>query len=262
MTKRFGMILAVTLVCSAVAPPARAEPTVSIGDDGTVIPGSVAISPADANIVIGGTNTANVFPFGTVSPGSAAYSGEYQQIYTNSAFPGPVEIDSLSFATAIHTSTTETINFALSLSTTTASTAAPPADYAANKGADFTTVFSGTLTFTPLGNGSFDLVIPTAPFVYDPTRGNLLVDVVVNSASSNGTTFFVFGIPSPDVGRVFNNDGFGAPISGGNQGLLTGFSVTVVPEPTSLILLGMGIVSLIGYAWLHCPTLRSRPRIA
>ena len=73
---------------------------------------------------------------------------------------------------------TRTDNITVSLSTTTASLASPSSNYAANKGTDFTTVFTGPLTFTSLNNNTFDVVIPIAPFTYNPSGGNLLVDVV------------------------------------------------------------------------------------
>ena len=44
-----------------------------------------------------------------------------------------------------------------------------------NVGADKTQVFSGSLTTTIAGDGSFDLVFPTSPFVFNPANGNLLL---------------------------------------------------------------------------------------
>src|SRR5262249_13317163 len=78
-------------------------------------------------ITIGGTNQANVFPFGT-----AQYVGEYQQIYISSAFSGPVLIDQIAFQTATFTSGSFSDTFTLGLGTTSATPSAPGSSYAGN----------------------------------------------------------------------------------------------------------------------------------
>jgi hypothetical protein len=199
--------------------------------------------PAAADtITIGGTGRANVFPFG-FNP----YVGEYQQIYASNRFPGPITISEIDFATAPgFAGAARNLNFTLGLSSTAASVTAPGTNYAANKGPDFTTVFSGPFAFTAQGNGTFDVLIPVQPFTYDPARGNLLLDVVINSASGN-LAAFEFGT-TPDAARIFNSGGGGAPTAGPLQGLETQFTFAlIVPEPSTLALCGLGGLALAGW---------------
>jgi hypothetical protein len=99
------------------------------------------------SIVIGSTGGGNVFPLGTNN-----YKGEYQQLYASSAFPGQVTLTEVAFSS--RSTGTRKENITVSLSTTTASVSSPSSNYAANKGSDFTTVFSGPLTFTSLANNT------------------------------------------------------------------------------------------------------------
>ena len=99
-------------------------------------------------------------------------SGEYEQIYSSTAFSGPMTITSVGFATAPgNPSDSGPETFSLALSTTSASVASPSSTYSDNYGPDLTTVFSGTLSLNPKSDGSFDFVIPTSPFTYDPSKG-------------------------------------------------------------------------------------------
>lgn len=192
-----------------------------------------------ADVIVGTINTGpNLFPFGT---GFFTYSGEYQQVYTRRAFPGAVVITGLKFASAAGYAGTSTILATISLSTTTtASVAKMSTDYAANKGADFTQVFSGTLTYTALGNDTFDLSFPTTAFTYDPARGNLLLDVVIGSIT--GATIMFDANSDSVTSRVYNGGGFGAPTFDRGYGLVTDFvtsasgtysNLTAFPVPTA-----------------------------
>ncbi len=214
---------------------------------------------AKASFIVVGTKSdqPNAFPFG-----NAGYVGEYQQIYASRAFPGAVVINSVGFGSSSLFPLTfpETLTFELGLSTTSASPETPNSNYAANLGPDFRVVFSGTVPYNPTGTDSFDLVIPITQFSYDPSRGNLLVDVVISSATGEGPNFFMAGF-DPNVGRVFNLDGNGSPVPDGGYGLFTQFDVTLipvppspVPEPSTLALLGLAVTGVAVYRW------RSRKR--
>src|SRR5260370_13920921 len=76
-------------------------------------------SQASANTIIGIPDAPdNVFPFGT-----NAYVGEYQQLYSNLAFPAPVSITGLGFASSPvggNAGLSRTLNLTLSLSPTSA----------------------------------------------------------------------------------------------------------------------------------------------
>jgi hypothetical protein len=107
-------ILAAAVVCLALfAVPAFA---------GLVVVGS----PADVG-------TGNCFPYG------CAYSGEYQQVYNSGQFSGPITITDLEFYNTqvnFGATGTNTGNFAISLSTTSADWNTPSSHYAKNIGGD------------------------------------------------------------------------------------------------------------------------------
>ena len=96
-----------------------------------------------------------------------------------------------------------------------------------------------------LSSGAFDFVVNFAtPFTYDPSLGNLLMDIEINSPSS-ATAIFSAGLPDPNLGRVYNVGGNGSPTAGPNSGLDTLFTGSSVPDSSSsAFLLGLGIVGL------------------
>jgi hypothetical protein len=140
--------------------------------------------------IIGSSNDLTRYPFGK-DPGAAsgafpdfAAGGTYQQVYSGSAFSGPVTITQIAFSSKSQLTSgpgTATYNFNLSLSTTAAGPGALSTNLAANRGANFTQVFAGTRTATITANDQFDLVIDITPFTYDPANGNLLIDVNFNA---------------------------------------------------------------------------------
>src|SRR5665647_802661 len=74
--------------------------------------------PAFSNQIIGlpaDSGGENCFPFG------CSYSGEYQQVYTASAFSGPITINALEFFNTSHNSSATSMNsgnWTIALSTT------------------------------------------------------------------------------------------------------------------------------------------------
>jgi hypothetical protein len=123
-------------------------------------------------------------------------------------------------------------------------------------GPDNTLVFSGTITRTtdnlpgPGNTRQFDITLPLqTPFYYDPSAGNLLLELQVFSVSGEAlrrdgvigdptvrTVRFV-GSPTADSGTVVDF-GFVFQITG-----------QPVPEPSTFTLLSLGALGLLGYAW-------------
>jgi len=133
-----------------------------------------------STIVIGGTGGANVFPFG-----SNTYLGEYQQIYSSTAFSAPMTITQIAFETAF-TGFAITDNFTLSLGTTAATPATPGSNYAANKRPDFTTVFSGIVADPATGSG-LAAVLPGRGAAFGDLDNDGRVDVVINNQDRGPT---------------------------------------------------------------------------
>jgi hypothetical protein len=198
------------------------------------------VQPGSASsIIIGSSGSNNVFPFGDT------YLGEYQQVYTAADFGGSVLIDQVAFR-SINGFGGRTLSdtLTLGLGTTSASPSAPGTSYAGNKRPDLTTVFTGTVSETLAGNGTFDFFINfSSPFLYNPTLGNLLLDVFVTN-TSGGIAPFDAG-NSPDTGRLFNLGGNGTATPGPNFGLVTRFDVTAVPEPATISLVGIGVLAML-----------------
>jgi hypothetical protein len=129
----------------------------------------------------------NCFPFG------CAYEGEYQQVYTSSLFKKKITIVGLQFAnTQVDdgATTMNSGNFTVSLSTTSVDWDTITVDFNSNIGPDNTQVFNGSLD-QPWAFG-FALNVPfSKPFTYDPSAGNLLIDVQTSGTSdSNGFIYF------------------------------------------------------------------------
>jgi hypothetical protein len=127
-----------------------------------------------------------------------------------------------------------------------------------------TTVFSGGITFhsTPTGSPhDFDVVIPlTTSYLYDPSQGNLLMEIVNQSAwtvtpgSEFGFLDLAFSPFAPiPTARIFANGSASSPtatVANGNapnQGLVTEFldNVSAVPEPASFGLLLFGVGAMV-----------------
>jgi PEP-CTERM motif len=193
--------------------------------------GQITIGTADPG-------TGNAFPF-TID--GFAVNNRYQQVYAASNFGGPVSISGITFFnTQLPGAIFETANYTFRLSTSNFTVNnLNIANLNANPGPD--AKFFATVPLTGLTGSNF--TISGVPFPYNPAHGDLLVDItrtgqVVNSSSGhldtmNGTSGGLFS-------RAHNYDS-----AFENFGLVTRF--TVVPEPSTLFLLGIGAISFLGY---------------
>ena len=167
-------------------------------------------------------------PFNSGAPGYLSASLEFQQIYGSSSFSGPIIIQSLTFySTQIQTSFGIPIFsdgiFALSFSTTTVAVGALSNNLSSNIGSDSTQVFIGSLPFaTGPSNFPFSAVFNlTTPFLYDPSNGNLLLDVLHTDATVPGLGAMDISLANMSLAVVSSNGSLNVVA---NFGLVTGFN--------------------------------------
>jgi hypothetical protein len=193
-----------------------------------------------------GTGT-NLFPFGgrvVTNPGT-----RYQQAYSSAQFigTGPILITSIAFLGG------NGGNFATSMYTISFSTISAGIDtlsninFDSNRGVDnaqFTSMnLSGASPATFVISGD-------TPFLYDPSKGNLLMDIVI---SPGGITAGSLGLAAAyssraDATGIFSRyHNFGVGNIG--FGLVTQFDFSTVPEPATFVLLSTGILGIIALVY-------------
>jgi len=196
-------------------------------------------------------NAENFFPWDLGDLG--LNSQRYQQVYAASeftSFGGPIRVTEIAFrpdAFFGNAFQTTMPGVEIHLSTTSKAPDGLSTTFASNIGADDTLVFSGSLqlssSFTgPLdGPKAFDVrIVLTTPFVYDPTAGNLLLDLrnlmggttsILDAEMKFGdTTSRVYSFKVPE--SVLDATGF----LGGTTsvGLVTEFTATLVVAETKV----------------------------
>ncbi len=228
----------------------------ALGSGAFVVPGTDAATEG---------NSSNGLPFNITA--IAVTSERYQQVYGSSAFGDtPILITGIDFRPdgtfgSAFSSTIPSIQ--IDLSETSAAVDALSLTFANNVGADDVTVFpesslslSSTDTGPAGGPEAFDIHIQfTTPFLYDPTSGNLLLDVRVFAGAS--TTQFDADDTNGDViSRVYTiASGVSSAAADGADtiGLVTQFDFgdTSVPEPSTALLSAAGLAALFAFRRLR-----------
>ena len=137
----------------------------------------------------------------------------------------------------------------LTASTTTRAPDGLSSVFADNVGANPVTVFSGAVAF-----GNFRLaganpqpfgsrILATTPFWYQPSQGNLLIDI----AGAGGFTIFPGALDAQlasgdSVSRVFATSDLSEFGTVDTLGLVTRFDLTIVPEPSTCALAVLGLL--------------------
>ena len=197
----------------------------------------------------------------------------YQQVFAGSqfsSFAGPQEINEVDFRNGnfVHEAFTTTISdVQISLSTTSKAVDGLSATFADNVGGDSTVVYSGALTLSSTdtlqadGTHVFDIAIHFQnDFLYNPASGNLLLDVMNFSGADasivNADYFDAVDSPTDPTSRVYGPEGIPGSTTGtaDSLGLIAQFgygSPSVVPEPSSFLMTGLGGFGLLIAARRH-----------
>jgi len=213
-----------------------------------------------ASVAIGETSgPRSLYPFGYSDFGGVNGANDiYQQLYRADQFgSSPVRITRLTFdehelfaGIGIYTDTE------IFLSTAANPVSAPSVTFAANRGADFTRVYFGSQQVGFAGfpidpcaictesTLSFDIT----PFDYDPSQGDLLVEVRqqgVGFSFDSDNLYFEAG-SSRFVSSIAMDGGlFGDPAVHLAYGLWTEFEASPVPLPPALWLFGVAAAGLV-----------------
>lgn len=203
---------------------------------------SAALSPAQA-VVIGSADTSNSIPFGSTTGGFF-----YQQVYNSTSFSAPININEITFYNTVSPGGFRmTGTFDLYLSVTTATIPTFDTGTFTFPDASFTNVFHGSLP--ALSNGRLDFNLSLSSFLYDPTKGNLVLTVKSFDAAAVGTDSSKWLFLDADRNNGLTNARFSAFPLDFNQGLVTGFNdppPAPLPAAFPLFAGGAGVIGYLG----------------
>jgi len=187
-------------------------------------------------ILVGAPGDGRTFlPFDDPSPAQVT---EFQQLFAAFNFPNASTISGLTFFCTVPLFLLEKFcplaqggNYVVSLSTVTADVST--FNSLIQVGSDDRVIFSGSLDgFSVPFGGSFTLNGGT--FFYDPTKGNLLLDVLITGEPIPSAN----GLDGSAPAGVFRSTANGLFIGQGFGGLVTQFET--IPEPSTLVLVTLG----------------------
>jgi hypothetical protein len=174
-----------------------------------------------------------------------------QQIFDNDEFPAmPISLTAITYFNSVFDppDTFDPATYTFKLSTAATDHTAPSATFADNVGPDETVVLVTALPSAPYP-ASFTFVFST-PFTYDPSAGDLLLEIDKPDGTHSFSGFTDNNAGFAGFSRIWNGDGgpVGAvDLSYGQVVEFTFEPVVVIPEPATLTLAGLGILSAVGW---------------
>jgi hypothetical protein len=194
----------------------------------------------------------NVIPFG--NPNGTMHQVFDRTLFSNATGGLPAQIESIAFAPADWLAG-ETHSFPVAINL--GLTSRIPGQYspaglsipvsggggAPNAVGAMTTFFNDpdySITVHSGGPENFEMVFTGTPFIYDPAQYNLLVEVVANGA------FAQFGVSRADGSAESSRSCIGDNFTFEQPGFASRmeFTFTAVPEPASLLMLGLATLLL------------------
>ncbi len=207
---------------------------------------TAALPAAAQTVMVGNNNTGNnCIPFGC--GGLTTNIPGYQQVFSSSLFSQMVAISEFDFFVAGGASIAGG-TFNVYLGYTNAAVGALSSNLASNP--------SGPMTFfaSLAGGGAAPatLAIVGGPFVYDPTQGNLLLEID-NASWTQGSSQFEASM-TPFCSRALNSTFNGGSANVADNACLdteihfSPAGVVGTPEPSTVVLMASGLVGLVGVA--------------
>ena len=168
----------------------------------------------------------------------------YQQVYDEEEFPSsPMEITDISFFPREGAKWREG-TYKLYLSVTSKSVNGLDTSNLDNNVGVNEQLFTSVSLSGLIGSPKYTFT-GNSPYTYDPSVGNLLLDIRISNIGVNGAGAF--------DGRTWDSDGefsvahnFGGTLFN-NRGLVTEFQYNSVPVPGAIWLLGSGIIGLVAF---------------
>jgi hypothetical protein len=198
-----------------------------------------ALSAARADTVVGSFTSPNCYPFSCFASDPDGAGVNFQEVYSASAFAGLTSVGSVSFfRDPNYSGLMDSATYSISFYVTPQAVNALSTTGADNRG----TLLSSFGIFSLGGLMPDVLTLTGNPFSYDPSAGNLLMDVTVTGLTQANpyTSFFQADGLGTVLSRYYSDNG----VTGGvdEYGLVTQFSApAAVPGP----IVGAGIPGLI-----------------
>lgn len=199
----------------------------------------------------------NFIPFGVGTAAAPTNNSTQHQVFRANLFgAAPVNISSIAFAPGVNGTYNGSLAINLGYTTRTPGLASgagglsiptPGGGGTPNASGAMTTFFSNpalSMTFSGFSSSNFQMAF-NGSFNYDPSLGNLLVEIVNTSTFGSSIDLTVSrAAGSAESSRAYWTNRF-TPAESPTTATRMDFTFTVVPEPATMAVLGLGAAALL-----------------